>query len=174
MRRARPLLLFRAALSPAPLTPKPRLVSLKSRINDDLKLAMRGGDARRRDALRLLLAALKQREVDERVELADSDVVAIVEKLIKQRRESMAQFEKGGRADLVDNERFELDVLQAYMPQALSEAEVEAAVTDVIAASGAKVPADMGKVMGVLKGRLSGRADMGKVSALVKSKLSTR
>ena len=147
-------------------------MSLKSRINDDVKLAMRGGDTRRRDALRLLLAALKQREVDERVELTDADVVAIVEKSIKQRREAIAQFEKGGRADLVDNERFELDVLQAYMPQALSEAEIEAAVAEAIAASGAKAPSDMGKVMGVLKGRLGGRADMGKVSAMVKSKLS--
>ena len=147
-------------------------MSLKSRINDDLKLAMRGGDARRRDALRLLLAALKQREVDERVELTDTDVVAIVDKLIKQRREAMAQFEKGGRADLVDNERFELGVLQAYMPQALSEAEIESAISEAIAGSGAKAPSDMGKVMGVLKARLAGRADMGKVSALVKSKLS--
>lgn len=148
-------------------------MSLKSRINDDLKLAMRGGDARRRDALRLLLAALKQREVDERVELADTDVVAIVEKLIKQRREAMVQFEKGGRADLVENERFELDVLQGYMPQALSEAEVAAAIADAIATSGAKAPSDMGKVMGVLKGKLSGRADMSKVSALVKARLSS-
>ena len=147
-------------------------MSLKARINDDLKLAMRGGDARRRDALRLLLAALKQREVDERVELKDGDVVAIVEKLIKQRREAMAQFEKGGRQDLVDNERFEVDVLQNYMPQGLSEAEVEAAIAEAIAAAGAKAPSDMGKVMGVLKGQLAGRADMGKVSALVKSKLS--
>src|SRR5215510_3838609 len=110
-------------------------MSLKSRINDDLKLAMRGGDARRRDALRLLLAALKQREVDERVELTDTDVVSIVEKLIKQRREAMTQFEKGGRPDLVDNERFELDVLQAYMPQALSDTEIEAAVAEAIAAA---------------------------------------
>jgi len=147
-------------------------MTLKSRINDDLKLAMRGGDARRRDALRLLLAALKQREVDERVELTDADVVAIVDKLIKQRREAMVQFEKGGRADLVDNERFDLELLQTYMPQALSEAEIEAAIAEAVAAAGAKTPSDMGKVMAALKGRLAGRADMGKVSSLVKAKLS--
>jgi uncharacterized protein YqeY len=145
---------------------------LKARINDDLKTAMRGGDARRRDALRLLTAALKQREVDERVELTDADVVTIVEKLIKQRREAMTQFEKGGRPDLVENERYDLGLLQAYMPQALSEAEIEAAVAEAIASAGAKAPSDMGKVMAVLKGRLGGRADMGKVSALVKSRLS--
>ena len=147
-------------------------MSLKQRINDDVKAAMRGGDARRRDALRLLLSALKQREVDERKELADADVVAVIEKMIKQRRESIVQYEKGGRQDLAQNEQFEVETLQAYMPQALSEAEIEAAVAEAIAASGAQAPSDMGKVMGVLKGKLAGRADMGKVSALVKSKLS--
>jgi hypothetical protein len=145
---------------------------LKDRINDDVKAAMRGGDARRRDALRLLLAALKQREVDERKELADPDVVAVIERMIKQRRESIAQFEKGGRQDLAQNEQFEIGLLQAYMPQAMSDAEIEAAVADAIAVAGAKAPSDMGKVMGALKGRLAGRADMGKVSALVKSRLS--
>ncbi|MCC7485956.1 MAG: GatB/YqeY domain-containing protein [Burkholderiales bacterium] len=149
-------------------------MSLKARINDDVKTAMRGGDAPRRDALRLLLAAVKQREVDERRECTDADVVAVVERLIKQRRESIVQFEKGGRPDLVENERRELDVLMAYMPQALSDAEVEAAVAEAIVASGAGGPADIGKVMGVLKGKVGGRADMGKVSALVKSKLSAR
>jgi uncharacterized protein YqeY len=147
-------------------------MSLKARINDDLKTAMRGGDARRRDALRLLLAALKQREIDERVDLTDADVVAIVEKLIKQRREAISQFEKGGRQDLVENERFELDLMQTYMPQALSEAEVSGAVAEVVASLGATSPADMGKVMAALKGKLAGRADMGKVSALVKARLS--
>jgi len=147
-------------------------VSLKVRISDEVKAAMRSGDARRRDALRLLLAALKQREVDERKDLADADVVATIEKLIKQRRESIAQFEKGGRLDLVQNEQFELDLLQTYMPQALSDAEVEAAVAEAIAAAGAKAPSDMGKVMGVLKGKLAGRADMSKVSTLVKAKLA--
>jgi uncharacterized protein YqeY len=148
-------------------------MSLKARINDDLKASMRGGDARRRDALRLLLAALKQREVDERKELADGEVVAVVEKLIKQRRESIAQFEKGGRQDLARNEAFELDVLQAYMPQAFSDAEVDAAIMEAVAATGAKGASDMGKVMAVLKGKLAGRADMAKVSALVKSRLGS-
>ena len=148
-------------------------MSLKQRINDDVKTAMRGGDARRRDALRLLLAALKQREVDERKELADADVVAAIDKLIKQRREAIAQFEKGGRQDLAQNEQFEIGVLQAYMPQALSDAEIETAVAEAIAAAGAKAPSDMGKVMGALKGKLAGRADMTKVSALVKAKLAS-
>ena len=147
-------------------------MTLKTRINDDVKTAMRGGDARRRDALRLLLSALKQREVDERKELADADVVAVIEKMIKQRRESVVQFEKGGRQDLAQNEQFEVGLFQAYMPQALSDAEIEAAVAEAIAASGAKAPSDMGKVMGALKGKLAGRADMSKVSALVKTKLS--
>jgi uncharacterized protein YqeY len=147
-------------------------MSLKARINDDVKGAMRGGDARRRDALRLLLAALKQREVDERKDLADADVVAVIDKMIKQRREAIAQFEKGGRQDLAQNEQFEISVLQAYMPQAMSDAEVEAAVAEAIAAAGAKAPSDMGKVMGALKGKLAGRADMTKVSALVKARLA--
>jgi len=147
-------------------------LTLKSRINDDLKTAMRAGDARRRDALRLLLAAVKQREVDERKELADADVVVVIDRMIKQRRESIAQFEKGGRQDLAQNERYESDLLQGYMPQALSDAEIATAVAEAISASGAKSPADMGKVMGALKGKLAGRADMSKVSALVKSKLA--
>ncbi|HEX9686347.1 MAG TPA: GatB/YqeY domain-containing protein [Burkholderiales bacterium] len=147
-------------------------MSLKSRINDDLKAAMRSGDARRRDALRLLLAAVKQREVDERKELGEADVVSVIERMIKQRRESIVQFEKGGRQDLAQNERYESDLLQGYMPQALSDAEVAAAVAEAISAVGAGSPADMGKVMGVLKGKLAGKSDMSKVSALVKSKLA--
>ena len=147
-------------------------MSLKARINDDVKAAMRGGDAPRRDALRLLLAALKQREVDERKELADPDVVAVIDRMIKQRRESIVQFEKGGRQDLAQNEQFEIGLFQAYMPKAMSDAEVEAAIAEALAATGAKAPSDMGKVMGVLKGKLAGRADMTKVSVLVKSKLS--
>lgn len=145
---------------------------LKVRINDDVKVAMRGGDARRRDALRLLLAALKQREVDDRKELADADVVAIIDKMIKQRREAIVQFEKGGRQDLAQNEQFEIGIFQSYMPQAMSDAEVDAAIAETLAATGAKAPSDMGKVMGVLKGKLAGRADMTKVSALVKTKLA--
>ena len=147
-------------------------MTLKSRVNDDLKAAMRTGDARRRDALRLLLAAVKQREVDERKELGDADVVGVIERMIKQRRESIAQFEKGGREDLAQNERFESDLLQGYMPQALSDAEIATAVAEAISATGAQAPSDMGKVMGALKGKLAGRADMSKVSALVKSKLA--
>ncbi|HEY7741428.1 MAG TPA: GatB/YqeY domain-containing protein [Burkholderiales bacterium] len=147
-------------------------MTLKSRVNDDLKAAMRAGDARRRDALRLLLAAVKQREVDERKELTDPDVVGVIERMIKQRRESIAQFEKGGRQDLAQNERYESDLLQGYMPQALSDAEIAAAVADAIAATGAKGPSDMGKVMGALKGKLAGKADMSKVSSLVKTRLA--
>ena len=147
-------------------------MTLKSSINDDLKVAMRTGNARRRDALRLLLAAVKQREVDERKELGDADIVSVIERMIKQRRESIAQFEKGGREDLAQNERFEIDLLQGYMPQALTDAEIATAVAEAIAQSGAKAPSDMGKVMGALKSKLAGRADMSKVSALVKSKLA--
>ena len=147
-------------------------MSLKDRIHSDIKDAMRGGDARRRDALRLLTAALKQREVDERKELGDADVVAVIDKMIKQRREAITQFEKGGRQDLADKDRFEISAFQAYMPQSLSDGEVEAAIAEVIAATGAKAPSDMGKVMGALKGKLAGRADMTKVSALVKARLA--
>ena len=147
-------------------------MSLKVRINDDVKAAMRGGDARRRDALRLLLSALKQREVDERKELADAEVVAVIDKMIKQRRESIVQFEKGGRQDLAQNEQFEIGLFQAYMPQALSDAEIEAAIAEALTATGAKAPSDMGKVMGILKGKLAGKADMSKVSGLVKAKLA--
>ncbi|HSN42306.1 MAG TPA: GatB/YqeY domain-containing protein [Burkholderiales bacterium] len=147
-------------------------MSLKARISDDLKTAMRSGNAGRRDAIRLVLAALKQREVDERRELSDADIIAVIDKMIKQRRESIAQFEKGGRQDLADREKFELDVLQAYMPQALSDAEIESAIAAALQESAASAPSDMGKVMAVLKPRLAGRADMGKVSALVKSRLA--
>lgn len=148
-------------------------MSLKDQINNDLKDAMRAGDAKKRDAIRLLTAEIKRREVDERIVLADADVVAIIDKMIKQRRDSIAQFEKGGRQDLADNEKFEVGVLQAYMPQAMSEAEIADVVAASIAESGAKGPADMGKVMAVLKPKLAGRADMSKVSGLVKAKLSS-
>jgi uncharacterized protein YqeY len=147
-------------------------MSLKDQISNDLKDAMRAGDAKKRDAIRLLTAEMKRKEVDERVTLADSDVVTIIDKMLKQRRDSIAQFEKGGRQDLADNEKYELGVLQAYMPQGLSEAEIADAVAASIAESGAKGPADMGKVMAVLKPKLAGRADMSKVSGLVKAKLA--
>ena len=145
---------------------------LRERISNDLKDSMRAGDTRKRDAIRLLTAALKQKEVDERVTLADVDVVAIIDKMLKQRRDSIAQFEKGGRQDLADSEKFEVGVLQAYMPQALSEAEVADIVSASIAESGAQGPADMGKVMAVLKPKLAGRADMSKASGLVKARLA--
>jgi hypothetical protein len=147
-------------------------MSLKARIHDDVKAAMRAGDAGRRDALRLLLAAVKQREVDERRELTDADVVSVIDRMTKQRRESIAQFEKGGRQDLAQKEQFELGLLQGYMPQALSDTEIATAVAEAISVTGAKAPADLGRVMGELKGKLTGRADMGKVSALVRTKLA--
>jgi len=133
---------------------------------------MRAKDSARLSTVRLLLAAMKQKEVDERVELADADVVAIIEKMIKQRRESIAQFEKASRQDLADKEKAELDVLSAYLPQKMSEAEVAQAVAAAISESAASGIKDMGKVMALLKPRLAGRADMGSVSSLVKAKLS--
>ena len=144
---------------------------LKAKISDDMKTAMRAKDAPRLGAIRLLLAAMKQREIDERIELSDTDIVTIIDKMIKQRRDSIAQYEAGKRQDLADAEKFEISVLQGYMPQALSEAEITAAVAEAVQASGAKAMADMGKVMAILKPKLAGRADMGKVSALVKAKL---
>lgn len=147
-------------------------MALREQINDDLKSAMRSGDAARRDTIRLLTAALKQREVDERKTLTDADVLAVIEKMIKQRRDSISQFEQGGRQDLADKEKQELTLLQDYMPQALGDAEIAAAVAAAVAESGAAGPSDMGKVMALLKPRLAGRADMGKVSAAVKARLS--
>jgi uncharacterized protein len=147
-------------------------MSLKEKITEDMKTAMRAKDAPRLGAIRLLLSAMKQREVDERIELSDADVVAIVEKMLKQRRDSIEQFEKGNRADLANAEKFEVSVLTAYMPQALSAVEVDAAIAAAIAESGAKAPSDMGKVMAILKPKLAGRADMGKVSGQVKAKLT--
>jgi uncharacterized protein YqeY len=147
-------------------------MSLKIRISDDMKAAMRAKDAPRLSAIRLLLSAIKQKEVDERIELSDADVVAIIDKMLKQRRESIAQFEKGGRQDLADTEKFEVGVLQAYMPQALSDAEIDAEIATAMQASGAKAISDMGKVMAILKPKFAGRADMGKVSALIKTKLA--
>jgi uncharacterized protein len=147
-------------------------VSLKQQITEDMKTAMRARETARLGTIRLLLAAMKQREVDERIELSDADVLSIIEKMIKQRRDSISQFESAGRNELADAEKFEVSVLQGYMPQPMTEAEIAAAVTEAIAASGAKSPQEMGKVIGLLKPRLAGRADMGKVSALVKARLS--
>jgi hypothetical protein len=146
-------------------------MTLKERVTEDMKAAMRARDAARLSAVRLLLAAMKQKEVDERVELADADVLGIIEKMVKQRRESIAQYEKAARQDLADQEKFEIGVLSAYLPQQLGEAEVAQAVAAAVAESGAAGVKDMGKVMALLKPRLAGRADMGKISALVKAKL---
>ena len=147
-------------------------MALKERITEDMKAAMRAKESARLSAIRLLLSAMKQREVDERIELTDADVMGIIEKMIKQRRESIVQYEKGARADLADAEKFEVGVLSAYLPQQMSEADVAAAIEGALAETGAKTMPDMGKVMAILKSKLAGRADMGKVSALVKSKLS--
>jgi uncharacterized protein YqeY len=146
-------------------------MNLRERLNDEIKSAMKAREPERLAALRLMLAAVKQREVDERVTLDDAGVISVVEKMIKQRRDSIAQFEKAARQDLVDKERFEIGVIEAYLPQQLGAVEIEAIVAEAIAASGAKSAADMGKVMGLVKPRVAGRADMGKVSALVKGKL---
>jgi uncharacterized protein YqeY len=134
---------------------------------------MRAGDTRRRDAIRLLQAAIKQREVDERITLDDAAVIAVIEKMLKQRRDSIIQYESASRHDLADAEKYEVSVLQAYMPSALSDSEVDGAVSEAISAIGAKGQQDIGRVMAILKPRLSGRADMGKVSSLVKARLST-
>jgi uncharacterized protein YqeY len=147
-------------------------MELKARITEDMKNAMRAKDSARLSAIRLLLSAMKQREVDERIELSDADVLAIIEKMLKQRRDSIEQFQKGNRPDLVEKEQFEVSVLQGYMPAAMSSAEIDAAVAEAIASSGAKAMADMGKVMAVLKPVLAGRADMAKVSASVKARLT--
>jgi uncharacterized protein YqeY len=147
-------------------------MSLKDRINEDMKAAMRAKDSARLSAIRLLLAAIKQKEVDERVTADDAAVLGIVEKLIKQRKDSIEQFGKAGRQDLVDKERAELDLLTGYLPRQMSEAELAAAVDAAIAESGAVGPQGMGKAMAVLKPRIAGRADMGKASALVKQRLS--
>lgn len=147
-------------------------MSLKLRITDDMKSAMRAKDTARLGTVRLLLAAIKQKEVDERIELDDAAISSIVEKLIKQRKDSISQFQAAGRDDLVSAEQAELLVLQDYLPEQLSAAEVEAAVIEAITESGAASARDMGKVMGLLKPRLAGRADMGQVSALIKSRLA--
>ena len=147
-------------------------MALREQLNEDIKAAMKARDQDRLGALRLMLSAVKQREVDERITLDDAGVIGVVEKMIKQRRESIAQYEKAARQDLADREKAEIAVLEAYLPKQLSQAEVDAVVAEAIAATGARSAADMGKGMGVVKPRLAGRADMGKVSALVKAKLT--
>lgn len=147
-------------------------MTLKEQITEDMKTAMRAKDAERLGTIRLLLAALKQKEVDERVELDDAMVVAIVDKMVKQRKDSIAAFTTGGRADLADKEASEIKVLEVYLPQRMSADETVAAVKAIVAELGASGPGDMGKVMGVVKTRLAGKADMGQVSAAVKTALS--
>ncbi|MBI5919707.1 MAG: GatB/YqeY domain-containing protein [Nitrosomonadales bacterium] len=147
-------------------------MSLKTQISDDMKSAMRAKETARLGTIRLLLAAIKQREVDERIELDDVGVVAVIEKMLKQRRDSISQYQAAARQDLVDVEQAEVVVLQAYMPQQLGDDEIATAVAESIAVVGAAGPQDMGKVMAVLKPKLAGRADMGRVSALLKAQLS--
>ncbi len=147
-------------------------MSLKARITEDMKLAMKAKETVRLGAIRLLLAAIKQREVDERIELDDAQVIAVIEKMLKQRKDSITQYEAAKRQDLADVEKFEVEVLMAYMPQAMSADEVAAIVAKAVADSGAQAPADMGKVMALVKPQIAGRADMGEVSKLVKAKLA--
>jgi uncharacterized protein YqeY len=145
---------------------------LRDQLNEDMKSAMKAREADKLAAIRLLLSEVKRREVDERVTLDDAGVISVVEKMIKQRKDSISQFEKAARQDLADKEKFEVGILEAYLPQQLSPAEIDAIIAEAVAATGAKGAADMGKVMGVVKPKLAGRADMGKVSALVKASLA--
>ena len=147
-------------------------MALRDKLNDDMKAAMKARDPERLGALRLALAAVKQREVDERITLDDAGVIAVIEKMIKQRKDSIAQYEKAARQDLADKEKFEITVIEAYLPQQLSPAEIDAIVAEVVTATGAQGPQDMGKVMGAAKQRLAGKADMGQVSAAVKAALA--
>ena len=147
-------------------------MTLKEQITEDMKTAMRSKESARLSTIRMLLAAAKQREVDERITLTDADLLAIIDKMIKQRRDSITQFEAGGRADLVAVEKAEVDVLQAYLPRQLSDAEIDALIDQAIAVSGAAGVSGMGKVMAELKPKIAGRADMGKVSGRVKGKLA--
>ncbi|GJL71914.1 MAG: aspartyl-tRNA amidotransferase subunit B [Nitrosomonas sp.] len=147
-------------------------MNLKLKIAEDMKDAMRAGDTRRRDTVRLLQAAIKQREVDTRAPLDDAAVIAVIEKMLKQRKDSIAQYEAAHRSDLADIEKFEAQILNAYMPQALSDEEIKSLVDEVVLAIDAKGQQDMGKVMAALKSKLAGRADMAKVSALVKERIA--
>ncbi len=147
-------------------------MSLKQQITEDMKSAMRAKDSVRLGAIRLLLSAIKQREVDERIELTDADVIAVIEKMLKQRRDSIAAFESANRTDLADIEKFEVSVLQTYMPKQLSDNELNQIISQVIADTGAAGAKDMGKVVGLVRPLVAGVADMGKVSGLIKSRLA--
>jgi len=148
-------------------------LSLKERIQEDMKSALRNKDSVRLGVIRLIMAAIKQREVDERITLEDSQVIEVLDKMLKQRRESIIQYEKGQRQDLADKEAFEITVIQEYLPPALNETELEALINEAINKAGATSSKDMGKVIGILKPRIQGRADMGMVSGKIKEKLST-
>ena len=147
-------------------------MSLKERITDDMKAAMRSGEKERLGVIRMITSAIKQREVDERITLDDAQVLSVLEKMIKQRKESLVQFQAGNRQDLVDKESAEITLLQGYLPAQLSDAEIDGLIKDAIAASGAASIKDMGKVMGLIKGKAQGRADMAVVGAKIKSRLS--
>jgi uncharacterized protein len=147
-------------------------MSLKAKLTEDMKAAMKGGDKDRLGVIRLVNAAIKQREVDERIMLDDTQVLVVLEKMLKQRRDSFTQFQAAGRMDLADKEQFETGVIQGYMPAQLAPAEVDAIIIAAIAESGAAGPKDMGKVMGLVKPKVVGRTDMGKLSELVKARLS--
>lgn len=146
---------------------------LKQRIQSDMKAALKAGDKRRLGVVRLLMAAIKQREVDERIELDDAGVLAVIDKMVKQRRDSITQYQAAGRQELADQEQYEIEVLDEYLPEALDEAEIVALIEAAIAESGAASMRDMGKVMAILKPQLQGRADVGAVSAQVKSRLAS-
>lgn len=146
-------------------------MSLKAQITEDMKTAMRAKETARLGTIRLLLSAMKQREVDERIELTDADVISVIEKMLKQRRDSIAAYEGANRADLADVEKFEVSVLQTYMPKQLSDEEINQIITQVIADTGAQGAKDMGKVVGLVRPLVAGVADMGKVSGLIKAKL---
>jgi uncharacterized protein YqeY len=147
------------------------MAQLKQRINDDVKSAMRGKDKTRLVVLRMIMAAVKQKEVDERIELDDEQILAVLDKMAKQHRDSIEQFQQGGRDDLVEKENFELNIVQTYLPSQLSDDEIKQLIKDAMAETGASSMQDMGKVMGILKPKLQGRADTGKVSGLVKQQL---
>ncbi|WP_456375779.1 GatB/YqeY domain-containing protein [Thiolapillus sp.] len=146
--------------------------AFKDRITDDMKAAMKGGDKPRLGVIRLILAAIKQIEVDERIELDDTRVLSVLDKMVKQRRDSITQYENAGRTELADQEKFEIGIIQEYLPEQLGEAEIAALIDEAIQATGAASMKDMGKLMGMLKPKLQGRADMGAVSAQIKQKLS--
>jgi uncharacterized protein YqeY len=153
-------------------SPEDRNMPLKQQLTEDMKAAMKGGDKHSLGVIRLMNAAIKQREVDERVELDDAQVLTVLDKMVKQRRDSVSQYEAAGREDLAQIERDEIVVIERYLPAKLGEAEIEAAIADAMAETGASSPADIGKLMGVLKPKLAGQADMGLVSRLVKQRLS--